>query len=260
MLVQRILSGGDDCDGNHKFSKRWNQSRRVMLIICFPLFLAPASEGIEMFSANYTASNICRAMGLGGFANDQSLSQTETAIRLLLKPSFHPELCITLVPTDFGVEVSTLLATSMIWHQSWPTPQSVATVASTGRAHREQFELLRRMLVATADAMPVRVVISDGMSVHVVLRENRAKACEIEANVGCSPVLEALVAQVILTAWQAADIPAVRNGLSDAGEYVGLLLDKEEIAHLKPVIHTIILGDQQEAEQLLAALKQHTGQ
>lgn len=78
-----------------------------------------------MLNANYTSENICRALGLGGFANDWQLAKAEECIRVLLAPAFHREICISVCRTAHVVSVSVVTALSQIWLQDWPVPQLV---------------------------------------------------------------------------------------------------------------------------------------
>lgn len=62
-----------------------------------------------MHLANYTSENICRALGLGGFANDWQLAEAEECIRVLLTPSFHREVCISVLRQGGKVSLSVVL-------------------------------------------------------------------------------------------------------------------------------------------------------
>lgn len=65
-----------------------------------------------MLNANYTSENICRALGLGGFANDWQLTKAEECIRVLLAPAFHREICISVCRSAHVVSVSVVTALS----------------------------------------------------------------------------------------------------------------------------------------------------
>lgn len=63
-----------------------------------------------MQSANYTSDNIARALGLAGFANDDEVEPATQAIRLLFAPSFHAEVCITMLESAGIAKVSVVAA------------------------------------------------------------------------------------------------------------------------------------------------------
>lgn len=68
----------------------------------------------------YTSENICRALGLDGFADDPLLSQARQAVRLLL-PSFHNEACLSFVRTDEDISLSIVAAQSRVWQEDGPS-------------------------------------------------------------------------------------------------------------------------------------------
>ncbi|MGL4422165.1 MAG: hypothetical protein ACRCZF_15965, partial [Gemmataceae bacterium] len=76
-----------------------------------------SAEGLQVQVSNYTADAICRSMGLDGFE-----PASTPCIRVLLKPSFHPEVCITLGDaTDApGALLSVVALTERLWPQLIP--------------------------------------------------------------------------------------------------------------------------------------------
>lgn len=64
---------------------------------------------------DYTADAICQAMGLTGFVERSWMLSDRPTIRVVLTPSFNPELCITL----FKSPDSTLLTVFALIDQFW---------------------------------------------------------------------------------------------------------------------------------------------
>ncbi|KYF50419.1 hypothetical protein BE04_26595 [Sorangium cellulosum] len=75
-----------------------------------------------MLTERYTADAICNAMGLPAFI-DPGLSLP--ALRLLLMPSFDPEVCITLTGAAGDERLSVVALTESLWQQAAPRRLSV---------------------------------------------------------------------------------------------------------------------------------------
>src|SRR5262245_59902795 len=56
-------------------------------------------------------------MGLDGFLEPGWVEATSAVLRLLLKPSFHPEVCITLKQSPYTTQLSAVVLAEMLWHQ-----------------------------------------------------------------------------------------------------------------------------------------------
>lgn len=212
-----------------------------------------------MLSANYTSENICRALGLGGFANDWQLAETDECIRVLLKPSFHREVCISIMCKAGEVSASVVAAVSQIWLQDWPVPQLTKVEQDAGILSELEFIRLSSLLNKLAESKQgPRFVVVDGMQAHTVLRADREGKLNRDQNVGADAGYRAFVAEVIEQAYGAIDSPSIRNALADAGSYSGLKIPVVELTPPKDILRTLVLGNQEETAQLLEALrKQH---
>jgi hypothetical protein len=120
-----------------------------------------------MISANYTSENICRALGLGAFANDWQLAESDQCIRILLVPSFHREVCISMISKGGTVSVFVVTALSQIWLQDCIVPKVTPVEQEAGTLSEPEFATLLSLLHAAAEPMQgAGVVILDGMRAH----------------------------------------------------------------------------------------------
>jgi len=213
----------------------------------------------NMQNANYTSENICRALGLGGFANDSHLAKASQAIRLLLTPSFSPEACITLCRADNEITASVVAARSQIWQQVWPAPKPTAVDSAIGQISAAVFERLASLLdmAAQPGASPRITVVLDGMRAHSVLRNGGEGRINISENASREGPYATFVAQTISETWHVIDNLFAKNALREAGSYVGLSLPEQDTPPTKTTINTVVLGPEDVAAQVLAALKKH---
>lgn len=209
-----------------------------------------------MLSANYTSENICRALGLGGFANDWQLAEADQCIRVLLKPSFDREVCISVLCQAGTVSVSVVAAVSQIWLQDWPIPQLTQVDQEVGMLSEQHYTRFVSLLNLAAESTQAsQVVVLDGMQAHSVLRAGHEGQLNLDQNVGGNASYEAFVAEAIGQAHSVLGRPSIRNALAAAGRYVGLRISLEVVSPAKDVVHTLVLGNKEETAQLLAALR-----
>jgi hypothetical protein len=213
-----------------------------------------------MLSANYTSENICRALSFGGFANDWELAGADQCIRVLLKPSFDREVCISVLCKAGAVSASVVAAVSQIWLQDWPVPQATKVEKEVGMLSELQYARFLSLLNFAAEpSQASRVVVLDGMQAHSVLRAGREGKLNLDQNVGGNASYGAFVAEVIEQAHSVIGSPSIRNALADAGRYVGLRILREVMPPAKDVVHTLVLGTKEETAQLLDALRKQHG-
>jgi hypothetical protein len=72
-----------------------------------------------MHPDQYTADTICHSMSLGPLI-DPSWDADDLAIRVLLKPSFDPEACITVTRSKGNVRLNVVVLAEFLWHQQHP--------------------------------------------------------------------------------------------------------------------------------------------
>ena len=188
-------------------------------------------------------------MGMSSFEEDAACKSAVEAIRLLLKPSFHPEVCLTF--TDGTVSV--VCARSMIWHQFEPSP--VFTDRAKGSIPLSRFADLASCLVPVARPGAVPGIIIDGMPSDLLHYQNGSVALKVGGNASGRGDFSSFVALAIATAWESISNPYCRNSLAEAAEYVGKSLPRAVAPPRKPTIETLVLGPQEEREELLEALR-----
>jgi hypothetical protein len=203
-----------------------------------------------MLTEQYTADAICKAMGLPAFI-EPGLPQP--ALRLLLMPSFDPEVCITLTGPAGSARVSVMVLTASFWQQ--PAPHRLS-------AWKEQIEVsasaiadsLADFAAALAADREVtgRMVCIDGMPVE---------GCTITGTgverIACHPYRPAVsrfVLKLLRLAWDSCSGARVRNGLAACARYVGASLPLE--ASLPDVgrSRVLILGSSEDRADLLEQL------
>ncbi len=201
----------------------------------------------------YTPDAICRSMGLNVFIDPDWSPPT---LRLLLKPSFHPEVCVTLVGEDGDLSVVALAES--FWRQSvpcaLPTFRDQALLAAPV-AHQLYSDFSTAFVV---DQTPEgRMVCIDGMPLNCCVLDNTGIR-----QFACNPyrtVVSAFIASMIHAAWQACSDPGVRNGLADCGRYVGLDLPREPEAAPPKLFRVAVLGTTYNRADFFEKLQQKKG-
>jgi hypothetical protein len=114
-----------------------------------------------MTPERYTDDAVCFAMGLGQFA----LAATGDAVRIVCRPSFHPEVCLTFTPEE-------LVAVALRWSlSSEPMTARMPDFSERARLSAGEFEDLSAAFdraLAESKRPPKWVVIADGMSASAV--------------------------------------------------------------------------------------------
>ncbi len=204
----------------------------------------------RMHPANYTSENLCRALGLGPFVPALAADEREV-LRLLLAPSFQPELCLTLRRSATRARIDVVAARSQIWHQGGLAPAPVATHAGGGDIDPAAFDaLLPAWHAATRPRPSDKFVILDGVRAHAARRTPDGTA-ELQAKLGEHAAFERFVDAALAAAWHAVAEPRVRNAIADLS---GRDLPHAEVPPDKPAFMTAVLGAGDEAVALLEAL------
>src|SRR6185312_5642007 len=63
----------------------------------------------------YTADAICRAMNLPCFIEPAWREREHSTLRVVLKPSLHPEVCITISRTENSASISIVTLAEQFW-------------------------------------------------------------------------------------------------------------------------------------------------
>ncbi|WP_437939264.1 hypothetical protein [Sorangium sp. So ce341] len=203
-----------------------------------------------MLTEQYTADAICSAMGLPAFI-ERSLPLP--ALRLLLMPSFDPEVCITLAGAAGDERLSVVALTESLWQQAAPrrlsawrehvelsTDAVVHSFADFGAAVAANREVTGR--IACIDGMPVEGCSITGTGVERI-------ACH-----PYRPAVSGFVSKLIRLAWESCSGPGVRNGLAACARYVGVNLPPEATPPAVARSRVVILGGSDDRADLLEQL------
>lgn len=206
-----------------------------------------------MRTDSYTAEAICQSMGLPSFDHDPACLRAAAALRLLLKPSFHPEICLTFLDG----KVSVVSARFMIWRQFEPSP--MLTDRAEGSIPGDAFAAL---LASTAPATKpggVPGIMIDGMPSDLLCFGGGEIVLKAGGNAGRKGDYSSFVGLAITTAWGCIANPHCRNSLADAAEYVGTKLPRDPEPARKPTVETMVLGAEEDRTQVLEALRKLHG-
>jgi hypothetical protein len=196
----------------------------------------------------YTAEAICSSLGLSSFANDPVCTHAKRSVRVLLTPSFHPEICLTFA--DDKLEV--ISARKMIWHQVEPAPvltdrakQTIPPGVLTDLfEHLEAEETSSNSGWGMIDGMSAELLaFRDGV---LVLSTGRRDCLRGDSS--------AWVKLAISLAWPSLSDPHCRNALAAAARYIGENLPLDIEPARKPAVTTLVLGPAEDRAELLAAI------
>lgn len=204
---------------------------------------------------SYTPDAICQAMHLGQFIDPRWLTAPATVLRIVLKPSFHPELCLTFEQSGNATFLSTVALAEQLW-------------AHPGEIHRTRFvnevelpadaftELSALFEAALAASPPEgRYACLDGMSAESCLVTSGLTK-QMTGSVTFTPEYACFVRRVVEMAWTDCHTPRVRNALADAGVYLGLKYPRQDIPAEKPAATVAVLGTIEDKHNFLNTLSQ----
>lgn len=206
-----------------------------------------------MRTDSYTAEAICKSLGLPSFDQDPACLQAAAALRLLLKPSFHPEICLTFLDG----KVSVVSARFMIWRQFEPSP--MLTDRAEGALTDEAFAALLASTTPVAKPGDIPGIVIDGMPVELLCFRGGALALKAGGNASGEGDHATFVGSAITTAWECISNSHCRNSLVDAAEYVGKKLPRDPELPRKPTVETMILGAEEDRMKVLDALRRLQG-
>jgi hypothetical protein len=201
----------------------------------------------------YTNDAICRSMGAPGFVEP---GWSPPTLRLLLKPSFHPEVCVTVTGSDGGLSVVALAES--FWRQAVPCelPTFRERLFLAAPVVGRWFSDFSVALAADRDPEG-RLVCLDGMGVA---------CCPLDPSgveqLDCHPYRPAVsrfASSVILAAWQSCGDAGVRNALAACSEYVRLKLPREPEIVPPKLFRIGVLGTPDNRADFLKQLQQRGG-
>ena len=159
----------------------------------------------------YTDDAVCFAMGLVEFAP----ATPGDVLRLVCRPSFHPEVCVTVTPTDL---VAVALRSSL---RAEPSPARMPEIAEHATVSAGDFEGLCAAFegaLAESRRPPRWVVLCDGMMASAVRTlDGRSERCSGHA---VHEEEQRFVKRVLAFALSKVRSVQLRNRLSWCGWYV----------------------------------------
>jgi hypothetical protein len=166
---------------------------------------------------DYTDDMICTAMGFGPFVPVGKPS----VIRVLLKPSFHPEVCITLEPTLLSV----IALRSTLWRE--PVPRVMDGLSEATPLSTSQFDSITRAFHAAsaANRNKLNYAMVDGMAASAVLKQED-QVTTFSDNPFRSPQAE-FVAEILRLAYGLLSSIHLKNAVARCGGYIDLTLAAE---------------------------------
>lgn len=204
-----------------------------------------------MQSAHYTADAICRSMGLDAF---EPLGPS--CVRVLLKPSFHPEVCVTVagVPDGGPGELSVVALTGMLWRQPvlrrLPELREAVSVPADVLAEAEA-----GFAAAFADRdRDGRRVCVDGLAVECC-RVDGGRVERFAEPVFHDTAVSEFVGRLLWRAWVACRVPGVRNALAECARYLGAEYPPQSDPERPPARRLLVLGTPEARAEYLAALR-----
>jgi hypothetical protein len=137
-------------------------------------------------------------MGLPAFANDPAMSRGEQVLRLLLKPFFDPEGCVTL---SFGGD-DAVAEVRTFGHSFWgksasaEIPRIFLEAVTIPRAPFTKIPAKMRHALREVQEQEKKYAVLDGIGANLLFR-SAGDVLELQANVGYSEQLRRLVAAVL---------------------------------------------------------------
>lgn len=208
-----------------------------------------------MLLDQYTPDTICRSMDLSGFIEP---TWRLPALRLLLMPSFDPEVCITVTGPAEASHLSVVALAEMLWLQ--PVPCALATWHERPAISTTDFAQCLDGFTAAFSASNCpgdRLVCLDGMPVACCAVST--SGVQQFADHPYRPAVAAFVRGLICLAWKSCAAAGVRNALAACARYVGKELPCDPQPPKPEVIRLLILGTSEERADYFQLLRERGG-
>jgi len=203
---------------------------------------------------DYTADAICRAMGLSGFVEQPWTQAENQTLRVVLTPSFHPELCLTFSQSSD----STPLSIAVLLDQLWARPSVVCLPHECEEIDMPSVvfdEVLALFATARASYDPQRrYVYCDGMGSESCL-SSRGGTQRLDAHVSSDAAVGKLVTRLIGLAWNSCRRARVRNALAQAARYLEIEYPLQDVPPQPPITRLAILGPPEEKRDCFEMLQ-----
>jgi hypothetical protein len=203
-----------------------------------------------MLTKQYTSDAICNAMGLPAFIDKDLPSPT---LRLLLMPSFDPEVCITLMGAEEDARLSVIALMESFYQQPAPCrlPAWKEQVNVSATMVADSFHHFAAAVAAERETTG-RMVCIDGMPVdgwHIA----ETGIMRIAGH-PYRPAVSEFVLRIVRLAWELCSGAGVRNGLANCARYVGGNFPREAVPPVAERSRVLILGTSEDRSDLLEQL------
>jgi hypothetical protein len=193
----------------------------------------------------YNPDSICWALGVGPL--DPAPVSTGWVLRVLLQPSFHAEVCVTITADAPSCSAEVVVPTERV-SIAGPLPQFV------WRATTELATDFATDLPLALMSPPEREhLMIDGMSFAAVLR-TPTDNYEVRGGVSLLDEAGRWIREQLVAVHARIDDPGCRRGLACAGIYVGLALACPESTSPPSSVRVAVLGPTDEREAVVRAL------
>ena len=176
--------------------------------------------------SDYTPDNICRSLGLPSFRDDPTPGSSSQVLRVLLMPSFHPELCLTLEIRNGMATIEARVLHAHFWAQpalGGRIPTSVDTGRPTAEIATDLLRHTRNTIEAALTAPARQCAMRDGMAIAVWLREPEGSLF-FEDNGSFPDLAHGFVAALLQVGFETTTDLTCRNAIARAARHVGLKL------------------------------------
>jgi hypothetical protein len=205
---------------------------------------------------DYTADAICRTMSLPAFIETHWTGSDVPTLRVVLTPSFHPELCMTFSRNDDSASLSVIALAERFWAQRSEVylPRDREEVHLPLGTFEDAVTLFQ--LAHSAFDPDRRYVCCDGMGSESCL-VSRAVTQRLHAHVSEQADTGRLVARLIDLAWTGCHLPRVRNALAKVARYLSVEYPLQDVPPAPRVTRLAVLGTAQERHEYFEMLRRH---
>jgi hypothetical protein len=196
---------------------------------------------------DYTDDAICHAMGIGSFIP----SRANQVIRTIFKPSFHPEVCITIESNQLIVHA----LKTMLWREQ--APARLPEFCQSCEITNAQFDTVAKSFAQTLDHLETtNMVAIDGMFLATVYCSDASEVLQFSGHTCQSPMSN--YARIVLDlAYEVSTNVFVRKRVADCGRYVGAPYTSVAEPQLPDVTQIGVLGQPDDREAYFKMLEPH---
>jgi hypothetical protein len=195
-------------------------------------------------------------MNLSGFVEPSWMQHETPTLRVVLKPSFHPELCITVGSTANAAMLSVVALAEQFWARRGEVylPSDREQVQLSASVFEEVLALFDEAHRALDPYR--RHVFCDGMGSEACL-VSRAGTRRLIAHVSAQRAADRFIARLIELAWSDCHQPRVLNALAQAAWYLNVKYPLRDVPPVPPVTRLAILGTAQDRHEYFEMLRRH---